>query len=251
MEHHVFTVTDADKGAVVQELASGEGRSLLFTRTKHGAKKLAKQLTQAGVPAVDLHGNLAQNARDRNLAAFRSGEVRVLVATDIAARGIHVDDVNLVVHVDPPAEHKAYTHRSGRTARAGAAGVVVTVATHAQRSDVATLARKAGIKPTAARVGPGAPDILALTGPRAAYVTPSAAPAQDDQKRPQRGGGGGGGRGQSQSRGRSTSSSSSRSSSSSSSPSSSRSGGSRTSSSSTRSSGSIAAFSSGAGRRSR
>jgi superfamily II DNA/RNA helicase len=225
MEHHVFTVTDADKGAVVQELASGEGRSLLFTRTKHGAKKLAKQLTQAGVPAVDLHGNLAQNARDRNLAAFRSGEVRVLVATDIAARGIHVDDINLVVHVDPPAEHKAYTHRSGRTARAGAAGVVVTVATHAQRSDVATLARKAGITPTAARVSPGAPDILALTGPRAAYVTPSAALAQDDQKRPQRGGGGG--RGQSQSRGRSSSSSSSR------------------------SSGSIAAFSSGAGRRSR
>ncbi len=251
MEHHVFTVTDADKGAVVQELASGEGRSLLFTRTKHGAKKLAKQLTQAGVPAVDLHGNLAQNARDRNLAAFRSGEVRVLVATDIAARGIHVDDVNLVVHVDPPAEHKAYTHRSGRTARAGAAGVVVTVATHAQRSDVATLARKAGIKPTAARVSPGAPDILALTGPRAAYVTPSAAPAQDDQKRPQRGSGGG--RGQSQSRGRSASSSSSRSSGSSSSgsSSSSRSGGSRSSSSSTRSTGSIAAFSSGAGRRSR
>jgi len=247
MEHHVFTVTDADKGAVVQELASGEGRSLLFTRTKHGAKKLAKQLTQAGVPAVDLHGNLAQNARDRNLAAFRSGEVRVLVATDIAARGIHVDDVNLVVHVDPPAEHKAYTHRSGRTARAGAAGVVVTVATDAQRSDVATLARKAGIRPTAARVRPGALDITNLTGPRAAYVTPSAAPAQDEQKRPQRGGGGG--RGQSQSRGRSSSSSSSRSSGSSSS--SSRSGGSRSSSSTTRSSGSIAAFSSGAGRRSR
>jgi superfamily II DNA/RNA helicase len=247
MEHHVFTVTDADKGAVVQELASGEGRSLLFTRTKHGAKKLAKQLTQAGVPAVDLHGNLAQNARDRNLAAFRSGEVRVLVATDIAARGIHVDDVNLVVHVDPPAEHKAYTHRSGRTARAGAAGVVVTVATDAQRSDVATLARKAGIKPTAARVRPGALDITNLTGPRAAYVTPSAAPAQDEPKRPQRGGG----RGQSPSRGRSSGSSSSRSSGSSSSGSSSRSGGSRSSGSSSRSSGSIAAFSSGAGRRSR
>ncbi len=251
MEHHVFTVTDADKGAVVQELASGEGRSLLFTRTKHGAKKLAKQLTQAGVPAVDLHGNLAQNARDRNLAAFRSGEVRVLVATDIAARGIHVDDVNLVVHVDPPAEHKAYTHRSGRTARAGAAGVVVTVATDAQRSDVATLARKAGIKPTAARVRPGALDITNLTGPRAAYVTPSAAPAQDDPRRPQQRGGG---RGQSQSRGRSSSSSTGSSSSrtsSSSSSGSSRSGGSRSSSSSTRSSGSISAFSSGAGRRSR
>jgi superfamily II DNA/RNA helicase len=250
MEHHVFTVTDADKGSVVQELASGEGRSLLFTRTKHGAKKLAKQLTQAGVPAVDLHGNLAQNARDRNLAAFRSGAVRVLVATDIAARGIHVDDVNLVVHVDPPAEHKAYTHRSGRTARAGAAGVVVTVATDAQRSDVAMLARKAGITPTAARVRPGALDIAALTGPRAAYVQPSAAPAEDDARRPQQSRG----RGQAQSRGGSGSSSkpssqrsSSRSSGSSSKPSSSRS----SSSSSTRSSGSISAFSSGAGRRSR
>ena len=256
MEHHVFTVTDADKAAVVHELASGEGRSLLFTRTKHGAKKLAKQLTQAGVPAVDLHGNLAQNARDRNLAAFRSGEVRVLVATDIAARGIHVDDVNLVVHVDPPAEHKAYTHRSGRTARAGAAGVVVTVATHAQRSDVATLARKAGIKPTAARVSPGAPDILALTGPRAAYVTPSAVSTVDDSRQQGRG------RGQSQSRGRSSApqgsgsrGSSSRSSSQSSgsrSSGSAKPSGSRSSSSTARStSTSISAFSSGAGRRSR
>ena len=250
MEHHVFTVTDADKGAVVQELASGEGRSLLFTRTKHGAKKLAKQLTQAGVPAVDLHGNLAQNARDRNLAAFRSGEVRVLVATDIAARGIHVDDVNLVVHVDPPAEHKAYTHRSGRTARAGAAGVVVTVATDAQRSDVALLARKAGIKPTAARVRPGALDITALTGPRAAYVQPSAAPTADEPRRGQQGGGGGRGRSGGQSGGRSQSGGQSRRTSSSSST---RSAGSssRSSSSSTRSSGSIATFSAGAGRRSR
>ena len=244
MEHHVFTVTDADKASVVQELASGEGRSLLFTRTKHGAKKLARQLTLAGVPAVDLHGNLAQNARDRNLAAFRNGDVRVLVATDIAARGIHVDDVNLVVHVDPPAEHKAYTHRSGRTARAGAAGVVVTVATDAQRTDVALLARKAGIRPTAARVRPGASDITALTGPRAAYVAPSAVPVQEEVRRPQQRGG----RGQSssQSRGRSSSSSASRSAGSSSKPSSSR-----ASSSSSRSSGSISAFSSGAGRRSR
>ncbi|HSN06951.1 MAG TPA: DEAD/DEAH box helicase, partial [Candidatus Angelobacter sp.] len=185
MEHHVFTVTDADKASVVQELASGQGRSLLFTRTKHGAKKLARQLTQAGVPAVDLHGNLAQNARDRNLAAFRSGDVRVLVATDIAARGIHVDDVNLVVHVDPPAEHKAYTHRSGRTARAGASGVVVTVATDAQRSDIAALARKAGIRPTAVRVRPGASHITALTGPPAAYVAPSAPPAPEASRRPQ------------------------------------------------------------------
>ncbi|MGH3979855.1 MAG: DEAD/DEAH box helicase, partial [Pseudonocardiaceae bacterium] len=107
-DHHVFTVAQADKATVVRELASGQGRSLLFTRTKHAAKKLAKQLTVGGIPALDLHGNLAQRARERNLAAFGDGSVRVLVATDIAARGIHVDDIALVVHVDPPAEHKAY-----------------------------------------------------------------------------------------------------------------------------------------------
>jgi superfamily II DNA/RNA helicase len=96
-------------------------------RTKHHAKKLAQQLTAQGIPSVDLHGNLSQPARDRNLAAFASGAAKVLVATDVAARGVHVDDVELVIHVDPPMEHKAYLHRSGRTARAGAEGSVVTV----------------------------------------------------------------------------------------------------------------------------
>ncbi len=139
MTHHVFRVDAADKATIVKELASGLGRSVLFTRTKHQAKKLAKQLTAAGVPAVDLHGNLSQNARERNLEAFTSGETRVLCATDIAARGIHVDDVAIVVHVDPPAEHKAYLHRSGRTARAGAEGAVVTIATPDQAGEVRTL----------------------------------------------------------------------------------------------------------------
>ncbi len=203
MEHHVFTVAEGDKQSVVHELASGQGRSLLFTRTKHGARKLAKQLTQAGVPAVDLQGNLAQNARERNLDAFRSGSVRVLVATDIAARGIHVDDVALVVHVDPPAEHKAYLHRSGRTARAGAAGVVVTVATDSQRSDVATLARKAGIVATAVRVRPGAEQISALTGPPAPHVTPVPVAAEPARRQgPPRGGSSrGGAQGQSRRQG--------------------------------------------------
>jgi len=139
LEHLIFRVQAAHKSQVVSDLAAGEGRSLLFTRTKHAAKKLARQLSAAGIPAVDLHGNLAQTARDRNLASFANGSVRVLVATDIAARGIHVDDITLVVHVDPPAEHKAYLHRSGRTARAGAAGVVVTVVTPDQDKDVRTL----------------------------------------------------------------------------------------------------------------
>ncbi|HET7900630.1 MAG TPA: DEAD/DEAH box helicase [Candidatus Nanopelagicales bacterium] len=195
IEHHVLTVTPSDKAVVVTELASGLGRSLLFTRTKHSAKKLARDLTQSGVPAVDLHGNLSQAARDRNLGRFRSGEVRVLVATDVAARGIHVDDVALVVHVDPPTEHKAYTHRSGRTARAGASGVVVTLQTQAQRSDVASMTRRAGITPSVARVSPGAEELLALTGPRAAHVEPapvakqpqgggrSRGPAQSDRPR--------------------------------------------------------------------
>jgi superfamily II DNA/RNA helicase len=178
MEHHVFSVRSADhKSAVVRELASGQGRTLAFTRTKHAAKKLAKQLTAAGIPAVDLHGNLSQNARQRNLAAFGDGTIRVLVATDIAARGIHVDDVSLVVHVDPPTEHKAYLHRSGRTARAGAKGLVVTVGTGDQTRDIASLMRLAKIKPRQTAVTPGHPAITELTGPAAAFVDPASAPA--------------------------------------------------------------------------
>jgi superfamily II DNA/RNA helicase len=181
MTHHVFQVQSADKAEVVRQLASGLGRSVLFTRTKHQAKKLAKQLSAAGVPAVDLHGNLSQNARERNLEAFSSGETRVLCATDIAARGIHVDDVALVVHVDPPAEHKAYLHRSGRTARAGAGGTVVTVSTPDQAGEVRLLTRQAGIAPTVTSVRPGAPEIAALTGPAAPYVEPAPAPAPQPQ----------------------------------------------------------------------
>jgi superfamily II DNA/RNA helicase len=177
MAHHVFGVAVADKPGVIRDLAAGEGRSLLFTRTKHAARKLAGQLTAAGIAAVDLHGNLSQNARERNLAAFADGTVRVLVATDIAARGIHVDDIALVVHVDPPAEHKAYLHRSGRTARAGAAGTVVTLATPDQAGEVRTLTRQAGIRPAVATVWPGAPQIAALRGPKAALTAvPVAAP---------------------------------------------------------------------------
>lgn len=167
MDHHLFTVRTADKAAVVAELASGRRRSLLFTRTKHGAHKLARQLTAAGIPAVELHANLAQTARQRNLASFADGTARVLVATDIAARGVHVDDIALVVHVDPPAEHKAYLHRSGRTARAGATGTVVTIATADQTRDVTALLRKAHVRATTAAIAPGDNRTAALTGPPA------------------------------------------------------------------------------------
>jgi superfamily II DNA/RNA helicase len=196
MTHHVFRVDAADKARIVQELASGLGRSVLFTRTKHQAKKLAKQLTAAGVPAVDLHGNLSQGARERNLDAFSNGETRVLCATDIAARGIHVDDVAIVVHVDPPAEHKAYLHRSGRTARAGAGGTVVTIATPDQAGEVRTLARQAGINPEVSAIKPGAREIGVLTGPSAPYVEPAPVPAAQPQGqgggRSRRGASGGG-----------------------------------------------------------
>ncbi|MCR2812313.1 DEAD/DEAH box helicase [Microbacterium sp. zg.Y1090] len=191
MTHRVFVVPGADeKTALVRQLASGQGRRILFTRTKHQAKKLAKQLTASGIPAVDLHGNLSQGARDRNLASFGAdtakGGVRVLVATDVAARGVHVDDVELVVHVDPPVEHKAYLHRSGRTARAGAEGVVVTVALDAQRGEVKDLLRKAKVSAALEPVAAGASAVSVLVGEPAAHVTPAPVTAA-----PQRSGGGG------------------------------------------------------------
>lgn len=187
MTHHVFTVAPGDRAQIVQELAGGLGRTMLFTRTKHAARKLSRKLAASGIPAAELHGNLAQNARDRNLGWFRDGEVRVLVATDIAARGIHVDDVALVVHVDPPAEHKAYLHRSGRTARAGSAGDVVTLAAPDQRSDVAKLTRQAGIKPRTAQVTPGSREIRDLVGEAAPPAEMPVAEAPQQQARPSSG----------------------------------------------------------------
>jgi superfamily II DNA/RNA helicase len=174
MTHHVFHVAGADaKKELIHRLASGSGRRILFMRTKHQARKLARQLTEAGVPSVDLHGNLSQPARDRNLAAFSAGTARVLVATDIAARGVHVDEVELVVHVDPPAEHKAYLHRSGRTARAGSAGDVVTVVLPEQRKDLSALMRKAGINVRPQQVTAHCEPVTKLVGEVAAYRAPA------------------------------------------------------------------------------
>ncbi len=185
MTHHVFAASDADaKKQLIEKLASGTGRRILFMRTKHHAKKLAQQLTASGIPAVDLHGNLSQPQRDRNLAAFGAGDVRVLVATDVAARGVHVDDVELVVHVDPPMEHKAYLHRSGRTARAGSAGDVVTLVLPTQEKDLAVLMRKAGIQAATQRVTASSPAVVELVGAAAEYVKPVPRVVQ-----PQRGGG--------------------------------------------------------------
>lgn len=156
MTHHVLHVQAEDRFAVLVDLTATSNRTVVFTRTKRGAKTLARRLAAAGVSAVELHGNLAQGARTRNLRAFATGEAHTLVATDIAARGIHIDDVALVVHADPPVEHKAYLHRSGRTARAGADGTVVTLMTDAQVAEVRALTRKAGITATTTRLRPGA-----------------------------------------------------------------------------------------------
>ena len=172
IEHHVLTVDPGNRTAVIAALVGGEKSSLVFTRTKHGAERLARQLTEAGIPAAELHGNLRQGARARNLAAFASGLARVMVATDIAARGIHIDGIDLVIHADPPAEHKAYVHRSGRTARGGADGVVVTLQTRAQVRDVTAMMRKADITPHSAVAVDADSDALAeIAGPPAPRVT--------------------------------------------------------------------------------
>ena len=183
--HHVLRVDGDDRVRVLADLASANPRTVVFTRTKHGARRLAKQLSARGVSSVDLHGNLSQNARVRNLAAFSSGEAKVLVATDIAARGIHVDDVGLVVHADPPAEHKAYVHRSGRTARAGAIGTVVTVATGDQMREVRSLLRAAGVSAGEVTIAVGG-DVAA--GMAAAPDAPVAPAGPAGPSRPSRGG---------------------------------------------------------------
>ena len=160
MTHHVLVIHPDERLNVLAELARAH-RSVVFTRTKHRAKQLRQKLAAGGLNVVELHGNLSQNARTANLDAFSDGSANVLVATDIAARGIHVDEVPLVVHADPPMEHKAYVHRSGRTARAGAAGTVVTIATHDQVHEVRTLLRQANITATWSRLQANAPGALA------------------------------------------------------------------------------------------
>ena len=207
MTHHVLHVGKDARIPVLVDLTAAPGRTIVFTRTKHGAKNVARQLNQKGVPAIELHGNLSQNARTRNLAAFSTGTATTLVATDIAARGIHVDDVGLVVHADPPVEHKAYLHRSGRTARAGNEGTVVTLMLDSQVSDVRDLARKAGIKPTITRLGTGHPLLEQIAPGERRFVAASAMPeraANDEARRGGRNGGSGrnAGRGRGRGRGR-------------------------------------------------
>ncbi|SDJ01205.1 Superfamily II DNA and RNA helicase [Frankineae bacterium MT45] len=154
MSHHVFRVNQAEKFDVTAAIGAREGRTIMFVRTKHGADRLSKQLGRVGVASGVLHGGRSQGQRTRALDAFKDGSVPVLVATDVAARGIHVDDVSLVLHVDPPADSKDYLHRSGRTARAGTSGVVVSLTTSADERAVRKLMVDAGVRPDQRDVTP-------------------------------------------------------------------------------------------------
>ena len=186
MSHHLFHVTHAAKLDVVAEIAARPGRTICFVRTKYGAERLAKQLGRMGVNAGALHGGRAQAQRNRALAAFRDGAVPVLVATDVAARGIHVDDVSLVLHVDPPQDGKNYLHRSGRTARAGESGVVVLLATPAEERAVRRLLADAGVRPQQQDVAPGDSHVASVTGARRPHGIPVATARPPQHARPTR-----------------------------------------------------------------
>ncbi|HEY3482711.1 MAG TPA: DEAD/DEAH box helicase, partial [Streptomyces sp.] len=187
MEHHVLHVHDADKYATTTEIAARDGRVLMFLDTKHAVDKLTQHLLKSGVRAAALHGGKSQPQRTRTLAQFKTGHVTVLVATNVAARGIHVDNLDLVVNVDPPTDHKDYLHRGGRTARAGESGTVVTLVTPHQRRDMTRLMATAGITPRIAQVRSGEAELTRITGaqaPSGVPVTITAPPAE----RPRRGG---------------------------------------------------------------
>ncbi|MFD7903925.1 DEAD/DEAH box helicase [Kitasatospora sp. NPDC059747] len=166
MDHHVLQLDPADKASTTAHIASRDGRLIMFVHTKHGADRLAKQLLANGVKAAALHGGKSQPQRNRVLDQFRDGHVTALIATNVAARGIHIDGLDLVVNVDPPVDHKDYLHRGGRTARAGESGTVVTLVLPEQRREVNRLMTVAGIRPTVTKVRPGDADLAKITGAR-------------------------------------------------------------------------------------
>ncbi|MEU9043781.1 MULTISPECIES: DEAD/DEAH box helicase [unclassified Kitasatospora] len=172
MDHHVLQLEPTDKASATAHIASREGRVIMFVHTKHGADRLAKQLLANGVKAAALHGGKSQPQRNRVLDQFRDGHISALIATNVAARGIHIDGLDLVVNIDPPIDHKDYLHRGGRTARAGESGTVVTLVLPEQRREVNRLMTVAGIRPTVTKIRPGDADLARITGAR----TPSGVP---------------------------------------------------------------------------
>ena len=185
MDHYRLMVGGREeRNEIALQIAAREGKTIMFMRTKHGVDRQVKKLRRAGIHAQGLHGDKGQGARTRALEGFADGSTPVLVATDIAARGIDVDDVSLVVHVDPPAEHKAYLHRAGRTARAGTSGTVVTLVMDDQAKEVSQLLRKAGVDAPEVRVAPLSDSLVTITGARTPEGTPLPPPGQP--QRPKR-----------------------------------------------------------------
>ncbi|MFD6417347.1 DEAD/DEAH box helicase [Streptomyces sp. NPDC060194] len=197
MEHHVLHVQGADKYATTTEIAARDGRVILFLDTKHAVDKLTEHLLASGVRAAALHGGKSQPQRTRTLARFKTGDVTALVATNVAARGIHVDNLDLVVNVDPPSDHKDYLHRGGRTARAGESGSVVTLVLPGQRRDMDRLMRDAGITPRVAQVRSGEAELSRITGAQAPSGVPVTVGSPREEsaagRRPRGGGAGRGG----------------------------------------------------------
>jgi superfamily II DNA/RNA helicase len=198
-EHRAYSVSFPDRLKVTEQLAARPGRTIIFVRTQHGADRLADNLQAVGIQAEPIHGGLPQAARRRALEAFTDARSPVLVATDVAARGIHVDDVSLVLHYDPPADHKTYLHRSGRTARAGAGGVVVSLLLPDQVGQAKRRFRQAKVDPTVTRVRPGDAPIAELVA-SGVHVEPVQRPVRESRRpsggpggrRPRRDGGFGG-----------------------------------------------------------
>nr|WP_138899491.1 DEAD/DEAH box helicase [Streptomyces chryseus] len=203
MEHHVLYVADeTDKKAVATRIAARDGRVILFVDTKRAADRFAKRLLASGVHAAALHGGRSQPQRNRTLDQFKTGQVTALVATNVAARGIHVDDLDLVVNVDPPTDHKDYLHRGGRTARAGESGSVVTLVLPDEKREMTQLMSAAGIVPQTARVKSSDDELTRITGARepSGVAIVIEVPQQQQasakpKRRPQGAGGRGGGAG--------------------------------------------------------
>jgi superfamily II DNA/RNA helicase len=195
MDHHLLLIPPHDKFPITASIANREGKTIVFARTQMGVDRLVEQLGAVGVRAGALHGGKTQRVRTRTLAEFKEGRTNVLVATDVAARGIHVDGISLVVHVDPPKDPKDYLHRAGRTARAGESGAVVTLVLPKQRRTTQSMMLKAGVHPNEVRVRLGDESLAKVTGarePSGVPVPPEPERREDRPKRfgdrPQRGG---------------------------------------------------------------
>ena len=185
MDHFMLVIPPQDKFPITAAIANRRGKTIVFARTQLGVDRLVQQLAEVGVRAGALHGGKTQRVRTRTLAEFREGRTNILVATDVAARGIHVDGISLVVHVDPPKDPKEYLHRAGRTARAGESGAVVTLVLPKQRRSTQAMTAKAGVRPAEVRVRLGDPKLEEITGAR----QPSGVPVVDEpepRRRPKR-----------------------------------------------------------------